>query len=209
MKHLFLCISLLATYCLQAQKTNQCGFIIPPRSLSSNFQSVYEAGAYVNRMLDSINWKENFNLQEQEGINNAYATIIRNQRYIVYDNDFLENLDSYAHTKWASLSVMAHEMGHHYRNHVVDGTGSTPAKELEADYFSGYVMAKMGASLDEARAAMQSIASEQASATHPAKTNRLNAISRGWNYAYGTGGQETLQIYRQYACTAFIGRLDA
>ena len=190
MKHLFLYILLLASNCLQAQKTNQCGFIIPPRSLSSNFQSVYEAGAYVNRMLDSINWKENFNLQEQEGINNAYATIIRNQRYIVYDNGFLENLDSYAHTKWASLSVMAHEMGHHYRNHVVDGTGSTPAKELEADYFSGYVMAKMGASLDEARAAMQSIASEQASATHPAKTNRLNAISRGWNYAYGTGGPE-------------------
>ena len=95
MKHLFLCISLLAAYCLQAQKTNQCGFIIPPRSLSSTFQSVYEAGTYVNRMLDSINWKENFNLQEQEGINNAYATIIRNQRYIVYDNSFLENLDSY------------------------------------------------------------------------------------------------------------------
>ena len=130
MKHLFLYILLLASNCLQAQKTNQCGFIIPPRSLSSSFQSVYEAGAYVNRMLDSINWKENFNLQEQEGINNAYATIIRNQRYIVYDNGFLENLDSYAHTKWASLSVMAHEMGHHYRNHVVDGTGSTPAKEL-------------------------------------------------------------------------------
>jgi deoxyhypusine synthase len=86
-------------------------------------------------MLDSINWKQNFNLREQNGINNAYATIIRNQRYIIYDNIFLENLDSYAKTKWASISVLAHEMGHHYRNHVIDAAGSTPPKEIEADYF--------------------------------------------------------------------------
>ncbi len=186
MKTSFLCIGVLIfTQIVSAQKINQCGFIIPPASTQSNFQSVYEAGTYVNRMLDSINWQENFNIREQAGINNAYATIIRNQRYIVYDNNFLENLDSYAKTRWASLSVMAHEMGHHYRNHVVDRRGSTPAKEIEADYFSGYVMAKMGAGLNEAMAAMQSIASERGSATHPAKASRLTAISQGWNYAKG------------------------
>src|SRR6188508_969706 len=144
MKRIFLIIALITQYVADAQKVNQCGIIIPPASATRNFQSVYEASAYVNTMLDSINWKQNFNLREQNGINNAYATIIRNQRYIVYDNNFLENLDAYAKTKWASLSVMAHEMGHHYRNHVVSSSGSTPAKEIEADYFSGYVMAKMG-----------------------------------------------------------------
>jgi hypothetical protein len=136
-------------------------------------------------MLDSINWKENFMVQEQNGINNAYATIIRNQRYIIYDNDFLENLDGYAGTKWASVSVLAHEMGHHYRNHTIDTRGSTPPKELEADYFSGYVMAKLGASLNEARSAMEQIASPRGSATHPGKADRLNAIARGWDYANG------------------------
>ncbi len=191
MKISLLCLSLFITHLSQAQRVNQCGFIIPPANTYSNFQSVYEAGAYVDRMLDSINWKENFNIREQAGINNAYATIIRNQRYIVYDNAFLENLDSYARTKWASLSVMAHEMGHHYRNHVVDARGSTPAKEIEADYFSGYVMAKMGASLSEAMAAMQNIASERGSSTHPAKANRLTAITQGWNYAKGIGNPST------------------
>ncbi|MBC7868522.1 MAG: M48 family metalloprotease [Gloeobacteraceae cyanobacterium ES-bin-316] len=186
MKKLFFAIGLfLFGQIVSAQKINQCGFVIPPASTLSNFQSVYEAGTYVNRMLDSINWQENFNIREQAGINNAYATIIRNQRYIVYDNSFLENLDSYAKTRWASLSVMAHEMGHHYRNHLVDSRGSTPAKEIEADYFSGYVMAKMGAGLNEAMAAMQSIASERGSTTHPAKASRLTAISQGWNYAKG------------------------
>ena len=166
---LFLVVLFSASY-TEAQKVNQCGIIIPPRSMQSNFSSVYEARDYVYTMLDSINWRENFTLREQNGINNAYATIVRNRRYIVYDNVFLESLDDYAGTKWASISVLAHEMGHHYRNHIVDNRGSTPAKEIEADYFSGYVMAKLGASLPEARAAMEQIASPNAS---------------GWNYAKG------------------------
>ncbi|MBC7828487.1 MAG: M48 family metalloprotease [Chitinophagaceae bacterium] len=185
MKQLFLSVVLFGYHLLAAQKVNQCGIIIPPRSTQSNFQSVYEARNYINTMLDSINWKENFTIQEQNGINNAYATIIRNRRYIIYDNDFLENLDGYAGTKWASVSVLAHEMGHHYRNHIIDTKGSTPPKEIEADYFSGYVMAKLGATLNEARAAMEQIASPRASATHPAKADRLSAIAKGWDYANG------------------------
>ena len=185
MKHVIVFLALFSSLSLAAQRVNQCGIIIPPKSPTSSFQSVYEAREYINTMLDSINWKENFTVQEQNGINNAYATIIRNRRYIIYDNDFLENLDAYAGTKWASVSVLAHEMGHHYRNHVVDQSGSTPPKEIEADYFSGYVMAKLGATLNEARAAMEQIASPRASASHPARADRLSAIARGWDYANG------------------------
>jgi hypothetical protein len=194
MKKLFFITSLLLVQFAHAQRVNQCGFIIPPASAQSNFSSVYEAKGYVDRMLDSINWQENFTIREQPGINNAYATIQRNRRYIVYDNAFLESLDNYANTRWASLSVLAHEMGHHYRNHVISASGSTPAKEIEADYFSGYVMAKMGSTLNEAVAAMQLIASERGSSTHPAKANRLTAITQGWNYAKGistTGSPNT------------------
>lgn len=169
---------------LQAQKETPCGFKIPPKSsMRSNFSSVYEARDIVNTMLDTIHWKENFRLQEQNGMNNAYATIIRNVRYIVYDNDFLEALDGYAATKWASISVMAHEMGHHYYNHVVSGQGSTVPTEIEADAFSGYIMNKLGATLDQSLAAMNSIASDRASSTHPGKKDRLAAITRGWNQA--------------------------
>ncbi len=185
MNKFFFLVFLITGFSLQAQRVNQCGIIIPPPSTTSSFSSVYEASGYVQTMLDSINWKENFQIQEQKGINNAYATIIRNRRYIVYDNDFLENLDAYAGTKWASISVLAHEMGHHYRNHVVDPRGSTPPNEIEADYFSGYVMAKLGATLNQARAAMEQIASPRASSSHPAKADRLTAIANGWNYAKG------------------------
>lgn len=184
MKRILLILLLGAGIAAQAQKTTGCGFKVPPRSLlKNNFASVYEARAILNNMLDSIKWKQNFSVREENGIRNAYATIIRNARWIIYDNDFLEDIDAYAATKWASVSVLAHEMGHHYYNHVVGGQGSTPPKEIEADAFSGYVMQKMGATLNESLAAMNAIATDQASATHPGKRDRLAAITRGWNTA--------------------------
>ncbi|MBS1753227.1 MAG: M48 family metalloprotease [Ferruginibacter sp.] len=176
----------------QAQKrVTGCGYIIPPKSMVANFQSVYEAKEIVDEMLQKINWNENFRLQERNGIQNAYATIINNMRWIVYDNDFLEDVDSYTHTKWSSISIMAHEMGHHYYNHVVSRTGSTPPKELEADAFSGYLMALMGASKDEAVAAIKAIASERASSTHPGKSDRVAAISNGWDQGAVAGNKPT------------------
>jgi hypothetical protein len=157
---------------------------VPPRSLiKPKFQSVYEARDILKSMLDNIQWQENFSVREQNGIRNAYATIINSVRWIIYDNDFLEDIDAYTSTKWASVSVLAHEMGHHYYNHVVSRSGSTPPKEIEADAFSGFVMAKLGATLPQSIAAMQAIASDRASASHPAKQDRLNAITQGWNSA--------------------------
>jgi hypothetical protein len=184
MKKFFLLCLLGLTITAQAQQITGCGFKVPPRSLSkTNFASVYEAKTILNNMLDSIKWKENFSVREENGIRNAYATIIRNARWIIYDNNFLEDIDAYSATKWASISVLAHEMGHHYYNHVISGQGSTPPKEIEADAFSGYVMEKVGASLNESLAAMNAIATDQASATHPGKKDRLAAITRGWNAA--------------------------
>lgn len=178
----FLLIGLIS----EAQKINGCGFKIPPRSLlKTNFKSVYEARDILKNMLDTIQWKENFSIREQNGIQNAYATIINRVRWIIYDNAFLEEIDSYTATKWASISILAHEMGHHYYNHVVSSSGSTPPKEIEADNFSGYVMAKLGATLEQSVAAIQAIASDRASSSHPAKKDRVASITKGWNAAKG------------------------
>lgn len=179
---IFLC-SFLLVITAPAQQVNNCGFKIPPKSLIAKFQSVYEARDIVKNMLDTIKWKQNFLLREQNGINNAYATILQNKRWIIYDNDFLENIDTYAATKWASISVLAHEMGHHYYNHVVSGRGSTIPTEIEADGFSGYMMNKLGATLAQSIAAMKTIATDKASSTHPAKADRVASITKGWNAA--------------------------
>ncbi len=183
-----LLIALFAHTAGVAQRVNSCGFKIPPPLPFTQFQSVYEARDIINTMLDTINWKENFLVKEQNGSNNAFATIISGKRWIVYDNNFLERVDYYSKTKWASISILAHEMGHHYYNHVVDGKGSTPPKEIQADYFSGVLMSKLGAGLEESIAAIQNVASDQASSSHPGKKDRVDAITKGWNAGHKYDG---------------------
>jgi hypothetical protein len=178
-----ICCLLFLTESASAQRTTPCGYIIPPRSIKTSFKSTYEAKQVVDNMLDIIKWQQNFQISEQNGIQNAYATIRNGQRWIIYDNNFLEDIDAYAKTKWASISIMAHEMGHHYYEHVKSGMGSTVPTEIEADAFSGYIMQKKGASLEQALAAMNTIGTERQTSTHPAKADRLKAITRGWNAA--------------------------
>lgn len=43
MKKILICLATLIYQFAAAQKVNQCGIIIPPKSTLSNFQSVYEA----------------------------------------------------------------------------------------------------------------------------------------------------------------------
>lgn len=65
--------------------------------------------------------------------------------------------------------------------HTLDGLGSLPELELQADEFSGFVLRRMGANLAEAQLAMKMVANTKATTTHPAKEERLGAIAKGWN----------------------------
>ena len=59
-----------------------------------------------------------------------------------------------------------------------------PAQEvLEADEFSGFVLRKLGASLEEAQAAMNMMSEDYETSTHPERNRRLRAIALGWNNA--------------------------
>jgi hypothetical protein len=62
-----------------------------------------------------------------------------------------------------------------------------PKIELEADEFAGFVLHKLGATLQESQAVMKFIAKSQASKTHPARHDREEAIKAGW----GNAGQIT------------------
>jgi len=189
----FLCFLFLLEG-VYAQQYNGCGFKIPKKKpqTGNSFASTYEARSHINRILNAVNWKANFEVQELPyGTNNAYASYKNGRRYIEYDNSFCESIDWDAGTKWASISILAHEIGHHYYDHVFDGVGSTPPKEIDADFFSGFAMAKLGASLEQAKAAMQEIASPYEGSTHPARDRRLAAIEKGWCKAKDCGNTET------------------
>ncbi len=120
---------------------------------------------------------------------NCFATVIEGQPFIVYDNAFLNRVEETTKTDWAAVSILAHEIGHHANFHTIDGTGSRPEKELEADYFSGFWLHEMGANLSQSQEAMRHFQGEFVTATHPPQSQRLLAIKKGWDEAESTHPQ--------------------
>ncbi|RYY87186.1 MAG: membrane-binding protein [Chitinophagaceae bacterium] len=152
-----------------------------PRTATASSQ----APRYVQEIMSTMGLKPNFEVRAAR-IDNAAAVVYGGQRYILYNPTFIDNLVQRTGNKWAAVSVLAHEIGHHLDGHTVASAGSQPQLELEADEFSGYVLRKMGASLSDAQAAMKTIATEKGSATHPGRSARLASIAAGWSRANGS-----------------------
>ena len=145
----------------------------------SNFASVAEGQQIIQNILDAVGLSANFEIR-QANVQNAAAVAYGGKRYVLYNPNFINALDRRTGNQWASISVLAHEVGHHLKGHTVSGQGSQPATELEADEFSGYALRKMGASLEDAQATMKLIANQTGSSTHPGRSSRLSAIENGW-----------------------------
>jgi hypothetical protein len=142
-----------------------------------------EAREIINDIIAIVGLKANFEVQAMAKIQNAAAVTYNGKRFIVYNPQFITNLNIAAGNKWAAVSVLAHEIGHHLNGHTLTGSGSKPALEIEADEFSGFVLQKMGASLSQAQAAMKIAGNYKESLTHPALQDRLAAIQDGWRRA--------------------------
>lgn len=154
------------------------------------FSSSSEANQQIQNILNIVGLKPNFTIKASN-VPNAAAVIYGTERFILYSQSFISQINTQAGTDWAALSILAHEVGHHLNGHTLQNGGSRPSLELEADEFSGFVMRKMGASLTEAQAGMKVFSPEQGSSTHPGKRARLEAIAVGWKKAdeqMGGGG---------------------
>lgn len=148
----------------------------------SSFSTVQEGQTIAQEIIDVVGLKPNFEIRAAS-IPNAAAVTYGGKRFILYNPNFINQLSRQTGNKWAAVSVLAHEIGHHLNGHTITGSGSQPAIELEADEFSGFVLRKMGASLTDAQAAMKLLATEKASRTHPGQYDRLTSIAKGWNNA--------------------------
>lgn len=153
-----------------------------------SFSSTKEAVDIVDQIVKSVGLEQNFEIMAAN-VPNAAAVIYESKRYILYSQVFISKIERNTSSKWSSISILAHEIGHHLNGHTLDSIGSRPDKELEADKFSGFVCFKLGATLEQAQEAMKLIASESGSSTHPPKSARLEAITIGWTQAKEEGGK--------------------
>lgn len=152
--------------------------------LDSSTTDAYHAHEMLTQIMDVIGLLPNFELKEAK-VDNVEASISRRKRYILYNPDYITWINSATHDKWAAMALLAHEVGHHLNGHTIRKGGSTPKLELEADEFAGFVLYKLGASLEQSQVVMKYIAKTKASPTHPSRASRMLAIEQGWNRAAG------------------------
>jgi hypothetical protein len=167
------------------------------RPINNNSESLVEISgdtsmmkiSVVREMLQEIigitGLQTDFELKEANVLN-IEASVSHRKRYILYNPNYVTTLKNLARNKWAVMTLLAHEVGHHLNGHTIRKGGSTPKLELEADEFAGFVLYKLGATLLQSQSVMHYIAKAKESATHPGKNSRLLAIEKGWNKAAGT-----------------------
>ena len=168
---------------------------------SSNFMSDSEVEDALDKILNTIGASKNFVLTPCSEINNAAATSYKGIRYILYDKEFMQSINSKTNN-WSSLAILAHEIGHHINGHALDITmylggvveaeslANQRKQELQADEFAGFVLARLGADLNSALAFTEIfLEKDDTYDTHPTKSKRVNAVRKGFNKA---GGDSTL-----------------
>lgn len=177
-------------YELQIDKA--CGFdksMINKKVYS--FDSDREAENALKRVMSLTGLPTNFKIRAAS-IPNAAAVIKcdRNgnncNRYILYNQEFMERVKDETRTNYAELAILSHEIAHHLSGHTISNTGSSYDMELEADKFAGFMLYKMGASIAETKQSFSNLPME-GSSSHPPKAARIAAVTNGWYEAKRNG----------------------
>ncbi len=114
--------------------------------------------------------------------NNCYATIGKGgTKLLIADYNFLVSVNKKSKTEWAAISVLAHEIGHHiagfnWHENQIDN-------ELDADYWSGFVLKKLGSSRNAAIKCIMYYGTDTDTDSHPNKHTRAKMIQNGWDDA--------------------------
>ncbi|MFN8242830.1 MAG: M48 family metalloprotease [Ferruginibacter sp.] len=146
----------------------------------------------VKRITGLIGLKPNFILVPCPNIQNCAAlNYDDNLRYIVYDKVFMDEIAHSVGTNWTHTMILAHEIGHHLNGHTLRQVNKEESREeeLEADEFAGFILGKLGATLNQAVAAMDGLPHPECDieyfSDHPCKVKRVAAIRKGWAKATG------------------------
>ncbi len=152
----------------------------------------------VYKIMNMLVLPMNFKLEEDYNIIAASSRYNPTKRthYIYFNPRALGYLDT-SEERHETLSILAHEIGHHLSLHhnFIDtytkckkkkdenACGKCHTFELEADRFTGYMMHKMNISLKEAQSAYTQLSFnyDDSKKTHPKLEKRLMAVKEGYN----------------------------
>ena len=182
MKQIVLSVILIVASVITFAQVNLTGTNeeVPDLTMAA-FSKPEDAQKIVTEIMNAVGLKPNFILKPAR-VTNIEAAVSRHKRYILYNPEFINWINKATQNKWGAIALLAHEIGHHLNGHTLKKRGNS-LLELEADEFAGFVLNKLGASLEQSQRIMNYIAKEQRSQTHPARADRMLAIKTGWNKA--------------------------
>jgi hypothetical protein len=161
---------------------------------NGSFMSESEVNNLVTEMLSLIGAKNRYVIVACPQLENCQATLFNGKPYILYNPDYLGrvkrlsfssgNLPQVSEKDWETLTVLAHELGHHINNHILNPLPDATQRdrELEADESAGFIIYLMGGSITQASQVF-SLVPEQGTYTHPGRAQRISALQKGWNDA--------------------------
>lgn len=111
-------------------------------------------------------------------------------RYIVYNPNFMRNMEFWSSNEFVPLAIFAHELGHHFYAHTDNSQAIVKhpwTKEVEADYYSGFILAKLGAAPSDLELSQRLMFATWGNVSHPDSYNRISNIAKGWKDGGGIG----------------------
>jgi hypothetical protein len=133
----------------------------------------------VDKIKDALSIQADFDVYIAEQEDNAFATVANGRKLLVVDVGFLEKLNRRANSDWGAIQVIAHEIGHH----IAGFSNDRHRSELNADYWSGQSLQRLGSAKTAATSAILAVGTEFDTPSHPNKNLRATTIERGWDDA--------------------------
>ncbi len=142
------------------------------------FDASKEAGKMVDEILEKFGIRTRPFILKKSDVDNAQATMDGQDRYILYSEFFLSTTTKSAQTLWAARGVFAHEIAHHVllQNLTEKDTRKRKSMEIAADIWAAQVLAKMGATKEEALSAINTLKFDIDPAYYPNKEDRLEGM---------------------------------
>lgn len=139
----------------------------------------------IDKILRTVGLNRNFTI-EQTNLEPSVTSIVVDGKAILRVNPAYLSAVSGNEEDWARILILSHEIAHLLLGHHMSVTTSSHIKELEADEFAGFILARCGAS----RTALESLAirffSVEETSVIPARAERLAALQSGWTRANGS-----------------------
>jgi hypothetical protein len=164
----------------QIQGLRGLGYMGQPGPVQNT--DIAEAHEQVDRIVRVSGLEMNFEMVVDPSTP-AAAAIVNGQRVILFDPRFMAQVANSICPDWGAMSILAHEVGHHLAGHTLRQSTNPWRDELEADEFSGFVLARLGATLAETTSAAAKILPDEPTQTHPGRKDRIAAIVHGWQNA--------------------------